>query len=378
MILFLLFVLLIYGSFHYYVFLKAKNAFSLNFPFNILCAILLLILMFSPFLLRMFEKKGLHILALITAYAGYVWMGILFLFMVISFLIEAYKLIGTLITFLLKKNIYLIIPSAKLSFLLPLFLSILISIYGYYEAKNIRLERKEIYSSKIPASDKPFRIVQISDIHIGLIMNKERIRKIINIIKTAEPDILVCTGDLIDADEDKIDDYVSLFNEINPKYGKFAVTGNHEFYFGIEKATHFIKKSGFQLLQGNLFKLNDWLIITGEDDPAIKYFNPNYNKLNLQDLSEAIKKNFIILLKHRPIIDNPSEEYFDLQLSGHTHKGQIFPFNLFTKILFPLSGGQLHKLKNSYLYVSRGTGFWGPPIRFLASPEITLIELKKR
>jgi len=346
MILFLLFVLLIYGSFHYYFFLKAKNAFSLSFPFNIFFAIFLLILMFSPFFLRIFEKKGLYILALITAYAGYIWMGLLFLFMVVSFLIEIYKLIAALITFMLKKNIYLITPSAKLSFLLPLFLSILISIYGYYEAKNIRLERREIYSSKVSNSDKPFRIVQISDIHIGLIMNKERVKKIINIIKTAEPDILVCTGDLIDADEDKIDDYAALFNEINPKYGKFAVTGNHEFYFGRQKAMQFIKKSGFQLLQGNQFKLNEWLIITGEDDPAIKYFDPNYNKLNLQDLSKAVQKNFIILLKHRPTIDNPSEEYFDLQLSGHTHKGQIFPFNLFTGILFPLSGGQLHKIKN--------------------------------
>ena len=113
----------------------------------------------------------------------------------------------------------------------------------------------------------------------------------------------------------------------------------------------------------------------GVDDPAVKSSGEEHTKSEQDLLLAQPKENFTVLLKHRPDINPQSLGLFDLQLSGHTHKGQIFPFNLLTWFFYPQQAGQLTRLNNGSLYLSRGTGTWGPPIRFLAPPEVTIIDL---
>jgi uncharacterized protein len=194
------------------------------------------------------------------------------------------------------------------------------------------------------------------------------------LIKKTNPDILVSTGDLVDGDIDRLNGLADLLEDIKPPYGKYAVMGNHEFYAGIDNSLNFHKKTGFVMLRGKGLTIPGIVNIAGIDDPAGKYFQ--VEQVSEKSVLTGLQDNlFTILLKHEPVVDKEAMGFFHLQLSGHTHKGQIYPFRYLTRLIFPMYTGY-HKLsENTYLYVSRGSGTWGPPIRFLAPPEVTLIEL---
>ncbi|MEF9427316.1 MAG: hypothetical protein L0956_09160 [Candidatus Mariimomonas ferrooxydans] len=166
-----------------------------------------------------------------------------------------------------------------------------------------------------------------------------------------------------------------LFNKINLKYGKFAVTGNHEFYAGIDNSLDFTKRAGFKVIRGEGLTVSGLINIAGVDDPAGKNYNLFKDVSEKKLLSGLPREKFTLLLKHRPTTDKSSSGLFDLQLSGHTHKGQIFPFSFITRLYYPVHTGSSKLTDNSFLYVSRGSGTWGPPIRFLSPPEVTVIEL---
>ncbi|MGB9716042.1 MAG: metallophosphoesterase [Thermodesulfovibrionales bacterium] len=375
MALFILTFFLIYASFHLYAYLKVKSAFTFGITTSMFIALFMLLMVFAPIVIRISEKQGLEFFARLMSYIGYTWMGILFLFTIISIVIDIYHLTIHLAGSSLKIDLGVFIPSPRSSFLVPLLLSMLIAIYGYLEARNIRTEKITIISHKIPEYVGRLRIVQISDVHLGLIVRKERLKRILKEVKKAEPDILVSTGDLVDGQINSLPGLADMLREINPRYGKFAVTGNHEFYAGLNQSIEFIKEAGFTILRGEGLTIEGLFNIAGVDDPAGKNYGLFKNIEERELLSSLPKGKFTILLKHRPIINKNSIGLFDLQLSGHTHKGQIFPFGLFTKIFYTDDSGYLPLQNNSYLYISRGSGTWGPPIRFLSPPEVTVIEI---
>jgi predicted MPP superfamily phosphohydrolase len=373
--LFILFFFFIYGLFHAYAFFRARAALTLSFRANVLLIIFMLIMVLAPFIINVSERYGFEFFARVMSYVGYIWMGGLFLFASSSLLFEIYRLVIYLASVISRKDLSAMAPSAGLSFFIPLLLSIAICIYGYFEAKDIQTEHVTIMTSRLPEHISRFKIVQISDVHIGLIVREERLEKIINRVKAANPDILVSTGDLVDGQINNLEGLAELLKDINPGYGKFAITGNHEYYAGIDQAMDFTRKAGFKFLRGEGVHVGDIMNIAGVDDPAGIAFNRFHKVSEKALLSELGNGRFTLLLKHRPIVDNASQGLFDLQLSGHTHKGQIFPFTLITRMFFPNQSGILNLFNNSTLYVSRGAGTWGPPIRFMSPPEVTVIEL---
>ncbi|MEW6068154.1 MAG: metallophosphoesterase [Nitrospirota bacterium] len=377
MSLFIIIFFLIYGGMHLYVFLKAKTAFALGTWTCLSLAFFMLAMVFVPLIGRFFERLDLEIPARLISYTGYTWMGIIFLFFSISLCVDIYRLLVYLIGALFNKDLSAIVPTARIAFYIPLLLSVLIATYGYFEAQNIQTEKVIIKTTKIPEEIGRLRIVQISDVHLGLIIKEKRLRRILEEVKKAEPDILVSTGDLVDGQICSIRTLSDLFKEINPKYGKYAITGNHEFYAGLGYSLDFTKRAGFQILRGEGITVANIINIAGIDDPAGKRYNL-YNDISEKKLLSALPQDkFTLLLKHRPIVDKDSLGIFDLQLSGHAHKGQIFPFSLVTWLYYrhTIHAGHLRLVDDSYLYVSRGAGTWGPPIRFLSPPEITVIEL---
>jgi len=302
-------------------------------------------------------------------------MGIIFLFFIYGIPIDFYRLLIFTAGTLLKKNLNNLRPSSKSAFVIPLIISMTIASYGYFEAMAVKTERLTIRSVKIPLEAGRIKIAQISDVHLGHIIREERLKKILDKVKAEKPDILVCTGDLVDGQRSDLNDLSSLFQEINPKYGNFAITGNHEYYAGLEQSLEFIKKSGFRILRGGGVTINGIINIAGVDDNAgITSVNAKSSS-EKEMLSKLPSDKFTIFLKHRPLIDEDLNGLFDLQLSGHTHKGQIFPFNFFVGRFFPFISGYHQITDKSSIYISRGAGTWGPPIRFLSPPEVTVIEL---
>jgi predicted MPP superfamily phosphohydrolase len=265
--------------------------------------------------------------------------------------------------------------SPKAVFFLCLGAAFVLGVYAQVEARWIQTEHIVILSPKIPKEVGRLRIVQISDVHLGLVMGKRQLSRILNVVRAAKPDILVSTGDLLDGQIDGIEDLAEKFQEIKPPHGKYAVNGNHEYYVGIDRARKFCRTAGFTLLSDETFDIPGILVIAGVDDMAANRFGLYGNLTEKQLLSKVTKGRFVVVLKHRPLLDEASKGLFDLQLSGHTHRGQIFPFSLIIKMLYPIDAGLLSLANGAFLYVSRGSGTWGPPMRLLAPPEVTIIDL---
>lgn len=375
MSLFLLTIFSIYSAVHVYAFFKVKAAFPFGAGTGILLGIFLVVMAFAPILVRILERHGYEYSGRLMAYIGYSWMGIIFLFFTLSLLTDLYHLFVHGAGLIFHKDMGLLIPSARIAFLAPLFLALGLALYGYFAALNIRPEMITLRSPKIPEAIGHLRIAQISDVHLGIIVREERLRKILRVIREANPDILVSTGDLVDGQIDSLAGLAEALQVIQPQYGKYAITGNHEFYAGLPQALEITRRAGFTVLRNEAVTVSGIINIAGVDDPTGKYFGLSGGMPEEELLSLLPRDKFTLLLKHQPSVRINSLGLFDLQLSGHTHNGQIFPFRYMVQLFFSHIAGWYDLPKGSHLYVSRGTGTWGPPIRFLSLPEVTVIDL---
>jgi predicted MPP superfamily phosphohydrolase len=324
---------------------------------------------------RILEDYGYERCGRITAYAGYTWMGFLFLFVCASLFLDGISLIAFLARTVTDKPLSMIALSSKPVFFASLIAAVLAAVYGSFEARQIRTEHVTIPTAKLTGTEGRVRIAQISDVHLGLIVREARLERILQKVKEASPDVFVSTGDLVDGQMDNLGQLAEMLREINPRFGKFAVTGNHEFYAGIQVALDFTKEAGFTLLRGQGMTISGIFNIAGVDDPAGRGFDVVKEGPEKSILSGLARDKFTLLLKHRPVVDEKALGLFDLQLSGHAHKGQIFPFTVAVRLFFPMIAGLYNLPSGSLLYVSRGSGTWGPPIRFLSPPEVTIIDI---
>lgn len=382
MFLFLIIFLLLYGGMHLYAFFKLRNAFNPRPYLTGLLACWMVIMTAAPLLVHAAEQLEREKAALFIAWPGYLWMGFLFIFTSAMLFTDAVILICRIILRQLSKQLPIYIsPSNTCS--IVLLVAILASIYAYMEAGQVRNNHLMITSSKLPPSLSKIRIVQISDMHIGLLSKYGRQKRIMKMIRDAKPDILVSTGDLIDGKLNR--DYgisdrnllAALLASIPTPLGKFAVIGNHEIYAGLPQAVAFSRAAGFTMLRNQSVQPARGMTISGVDDRAI-------NPKSLADsgpetalLNAASPNSFHLLLKHRPEIVATSDGHFDLQLSGHVHGGQIFPFNFLVRLKHPIPCGTTTTPTGSRIYVSRGAGTWGPPMRLFAPPEITTIDIMR-
>ena len=375
MSLFLVLFLTVYGSMHVYAYWKARP-FLPFFPcLQFVFILFLLCMVFTPILVHLQNNKGWESTARFTAYTGYTWMGFLLLFVSLFIMVDLYNVLIRLTGVLFRFDYAKFILAGKTSFLLLTCLVIAAGCYSLFDAQKIRTEKIQIVTSKLPDTILHFTIAQISDLHLGLIVRRPLLKKIISAVETANPDLLVSTGDLVDAEINHISGLAELFQRINPRYGKFAVTGNHDFYAGINEALLFTRRSGFKILRGEGVTVEGLFNIVGVDDPTGLRMGQKIVQNEKAILSTVPHNLLTILLKHRPDIDQNTTGLFDLQLSGHTHGGQIFPFRWVVRLLYKKYRG-LHKFANgSFLYISTGTGTWGPPMRFLTPPKITIIDV---
>lgn len=359
---FLLVYLLIYGLMHVYFYVRLRGGLFLPPGLNVLVISFLALMVLAPVIVRVTEHRGWESTACIFAYAGYTWMGFIFLFVAISLAADFLRLVF----FFLGLR-----PSGKVLFFLSVGLALGAYLYGYLEARHPQVEHLKIESTKIPREIGAIRLVQVSDIHMGLIVRGERLERILRKVEELKPHLIVSTGDLVDGQMDSLERAVILWRSIHPPYGKYAVTGNHEFYAGIGHALSVTREAGFKVLQGDASRPLPGLCLVGVDDPAGDLMGFPVAR----DLPPR-GNEFTILLKHQPSVSPRHDGRFDLQLSGHTHAGQLFPFSLITALYFKRQAGFYPLENGSMLYISRGTGTWGPPVRIFAPPEITLIELR--
>ncbi len=373
----LLFFCSIFLLSHLHLFLKVTDVFALSITGNILLALFLLLMAASP-LAMVFLSRGAYNRSKVLSYVCNIWVALLILFFTAAMSCDLYNLSLIYIYSIFNENYRSLIISPYNILMASSILSVLFTLYGYFDAKRIRVERLTINTSKMPEGIMRLRIFQISDLHLGLILGEDTLNKVIMEIEAAEPDLIVSTGDLINAELDHIGYLSGHLNKLKPRFGKYAVTGNHESYAGINNAVEFIEASGFRLLRDEAITVDDAIGIAGMDDAAVKEMASEREGHEVSEekiLSELPDDRFRLFLKHRPTIQKGSLGLFDLQLSGHTHKGQIFPVHFAIMIFYPRYAGYYKLAKGSALYTSRGAGTAGPPVRFLSQPEITVIDL---
>ncbi len=373
MIVFILMFLTIYGAIHAYAYLRLRP--MLPPGWGAYLAAFFCLMCLCPILLHLVERTGSLLLATLMAYFSYIWMAFLLLFVSSAFFYDLYRLFISLAAIVSRRDLsrFLLSPAAAAQALAALSLALLV--YGCFEATQVRLKTVTIPTTKLPLGIKEFSIAQICDLHLGLLSRETALRRVLEQIEEADADILVCTGDLVDGTICDAEGLREILSKVKPGLGKFAVTGNHEFYAGLEKALEFTRQSGFTLLRGEAQDAAGIITVAGVDDSARDHAEPPRGPSEAELLRSLPRDRFLLLLKHTPTLKRESLGLFDLQLSGHSHGGQIFPFHLFVwrrsrylAGLYPLSDG-------SHIYVSRGCGTWGPPVRFLAPPEVTLIKL---
>lgn len=375
--LFLVYFLLIYGAAHVYFLVRLLGAFPHLRDWWCLPIGWCLLMVAAPLLVRLLERQGQTVVASTAAYVGYCWMGLLFIFISLSAVLELVRLLRWSAHFFLPVP-DLMMFSPQSFFLVCFGLAFLIAGYGLFEAAHLKTEHIVVTTPKLPKRSPKIRIVQISDLHVGLIVGPRQVQQVVDAVKRAGPDLLVVTGDMVDGHISHVDGVSKMFRSLAPQMGMFAVYGNHEYYAGLESSRMFLEQSGFHVLLNQGTLVGEHLALIGLDDPAAMRFGRYQAVAETNLLADVPKGRFVLLLKHRPDVDQRSQGMFDLQLSGHVHKGQIFPFNLLTWFRFPVRTGMNKLAGGSQLYVSRGTGTWGPPIRFLAPPELTVIDLVPR
>ncbi|MFO7965467.1 MAG: metallophosphoesterase [Desulfobacterales bacterium] len=324
----------------------------------------------SPLASRVLEMQGHDGAARFVAYSAYLWMG--FVFLAFSGSILLYLI--DFVSWFVRSLTPLSFPrfSGKTSAAGLLLLSLVLVIYGYFNAKIITFDHLTLYTEKIRDHKENLRVVHISDVHLGIINRETILRKIVEKVKSARPDVLVCTGDLVDGSMQNLMHLSNMIEAIEPPYGKFAVTGNHEYYAGLDHSLEFMRRSGFRVLRQEVLTVAETFNIAGVDDGG------RLEEVRESGFLKPMKNGlFTVYLKHRPKVPKSSMGLYDLQLSGHTHNGQIFPFNYLVRLEFPRIQGYYTLDKGSALYVNRGTGTWGPPIRIGSTAEITVIDIKR-
>jgi len=372
--LFFITVFAIYGSVHAYALFKAKSALGFGWGTAAAFAPVLVAFTFAPLIIYFLGRHGMEGAARAVSWVGYTWAGLLFFFLWTNLAVDALNLVLRLAGAISGKGASAYLLAGKGRFFGLVALCLVLGAYSFLEARDIGVERVTIRTDKLPASTPRLRVAQISDVHLGLLVRNAKAEKIAEVIRRADPDILVSTGDLVDAEINHLEGLAEIFGRIRPPLGKYAVTGNHEFYAGIDQALSFTKRAGFSVLRGEAVTAGSLVRIAGVDDPAGAALGEVPGRREAEILAGNPGTMFTILLKHRPRVTDGARERFDLQLSGHTHKGQIFPFRYVVERPYPYLSG-LYPLGGSFLYTSRGTGTWGPPMRFFSSPVVTVIDI---
>ncbi len=249
--------------------------------------------------------------------------------------------------------------------------------YAFWEARNIRVTRIEIPLRLLPPDLDGLSVVQLSDVHYGMLHENGRLSDLVRRVNELQPDIVVFTGDLVDTRVSHMEEMAGPLSELKARHGIFAVMGNHEFYAGAGRAEAVMRQAGIQVLRDTIEILPGGLQILGIDDPALAR-RRGWPLPDFEGLIKALDPGKpSLLLYHQPIhFEQSAATGVGLQLSGHVHGPQLLPMVPLAKIFYPRMRG-LFRLNDSHLYVSRGVGTGGPPMRLGSAPEIVHITLRR-
>jgi len=290
---------------------------------------------------------------------------------------------SSLFIFTVLRDIVLLVSQrpdwSQTSALFVLAASVLVTLIGFFNARRVaKVVQVTVPLTKLPKSLDGFTIAQITDIHVGPTIKGDYVRGIVDRVNTLNADVVAITGDVVDGRVDQLNGDTAPLADLKARYGSYIVTGNHEYYSGADEWIDEFRRLGLRPLLNEHVVIGhngSKLVIAGINDYSAARVHTSHDSDPKTALDGSPNGSPKILLAHQPRSAHAAAEAgFDLQLSGHTHGGQFWPWNHFVRMQQPFTAG-LRRLGDLWVYTSRGTGYWGPPKRFGAPSEITLITL---
>jgi len=247
---------------------------------------------------------------------------------------------------------------------------------AWMEAHNLGVTRLEIPLKGLLPEMDGFSLVQLSDLHFGMLTENGKLSRVFDRVNELNPGLIVITGDLVDEGVSHMEEMAEPLKRLKSRYGVLAITGNHEYYAGVKRAVEIMRSAGVEVLRNEIKVLPGGLQVLGVDDPTGSRRRGEPAADLEKQLSRLDREKPSILLYHQPIhFEKTASSGVGLQLSGHTHGGQLYPIIYISRMIYPRTPG-LHQIGESRLYVSRGAGTWGPPMRLGSPPEIVHITLR--
>jgi predicted MPP superfamily phosphohydrolase len=371
-------VLTIYGFLNYYIFRHAIHAFPSPSKYTGMFTTLFIFLVVSYPVGRILERVWQSWISDIITWLGAFWLAAMLYFFLIVLVVDIISLLGWIIPSLPS---FLIHPDAELK-AIYLYSSMgivgLLLILGHINALNPRIRTIDIQTGKKAVGMKEVTLVMVSDIHLGTIIGPRRVGKLVNTINSLKPDIVLLAGDIVDEDLKPVirQNLGESLRKISAPLGVYGIMGNHEYIGGAEAACKYLEEHGITMLRDKVVNIKGMFYLAGREDRSSNSF-AGRKRMTLDSLLTGIdRERPIVLMDHQPFKLNEAEEqHVTLQLSGHTHNGQLWPLNYIIDAIYELGMGY-KKIGDTHFYVSPGYGSWGPPVRIGHRPEIALIKLK--
>jgi predicted MPP superfamily phosphohydrolase len=309
------------------------------------------------------------------AWVAYIWLGFSLYLLLLTGLADAARLVARLAGALPEE------PSRRL-FLARTMAGVVgalagaIGIGGVVNVvRGFDVRRVRVPIARLPANATGYAIVQLTDMHVGPTIGREFVERVVREANALAPDMVVITGDLVDGSVAQLRDLVEPLRELRAPDGVFFVTGNHEYYSGADEWIAHLATLGVRVLRNERVTIRDAFDLAGVDDARAHGMAPGHGQDVPRALSGRDPSRAVVLLAHQPrAVSDAVACDVDLQLSGHVHGGQMVPFNWLARLDQPLIAG-LHLVGKTWVYVSTGTGYWGPPMRVGPGAELTRIEL---
>jgi hypothetical protein len=367
----------IYGLVNYYIFIRGWQALPPAAPWRRAYLLVFLVLALSFIVGRFLERAWISPISDVLVWTGSFWLGAMLYFFLTVLILDILRLLNHVLSFY-PRWVVDNYQSAKLWLALAAIgFVILILIAGHI---NALLPRVKTLTLRIPKKTEGVRSLSIAvatDIHLGTIIGRNRIDRITERINEMDADLVLLPGDIVDEDLRPVirQNLGESLKNIRSRYGVVAITGNHEYIGGAQRACDYLTEHGVTMLRDGVLRIEGGIYLVGREDRSREQFSGSKRR-PLEDIMAGIDKNYpVILMDHQPFrLEEAVNNGADLQLSGHTHHGQLWPFSYVTDAIYEVSLGY-KQIGRTHFYVSSGVGTWGPPVRVGNRPEIVHLTL---
>lgn len=370
-------VLIIYGLINTYIFTRFMQCVPSGWQGRMWAIIVFWVLVGSFVVARFLERAYPCDFTEMMTWIGSFWLGAMVYFVLAVLLVDFARLVNHFIPFF-PQVFYADYQKTKLiALVITMGLVFLTITTGFINAKNPKITFLDLNIVKKIQGSKTLKIAMASDIHLGTLVGKRGASRLVEMINGLHPDIILLAGDLVDEDLKPVirRNLGETLKNLYAPLGVYAITGNHEYIGGAAEAIAYLTAHKIKFLSDTVELIDNRFYLAGRDDRDKSRFTGKQRKPLAEILKGADPAFPILLMDHQPFqLSIPEELGVDLQLSGHTHHGQMWPFNYITNAIYEVSWGYKKK-GNTHIYVSSGYGTWGPPIRLGNRPEVVSITL---